>query len=178
MRGKSKGSLRAAFFMEVKMIGDTGGMDWIMRRLTFHEGLRLMPYKDTRGYLTIGVGRCIDTNPFKKEELKAVGDWKSGITKNAAMMLLRNDIERCINELKGLSFFAKLDLERQYALLDMCFQLGIGGLLKFKKMLKAMEFEKWEEAARECLKSSYAEQTPKRARRIARLIKEGIWVRD
>ena len=69
--------------------------DWEMRRLEFHEGCWLMPYRCTAGKLTIGVGRCIDTNPFTEEELKAVGDWKHGITRNAALMLLRNDIDRC-----------------------------------------------------------------------------------
>ena len=79
--------------------------DWEMRRLIFHEGLRLQPYKDTRGFTTIGVGRCVDTNPFTKAELKAVGDWQHGITQNAALMLLRNDIDRCKKELAGLDFY-------------------------------------------------------------------------
>lgn len=161
------------------MIGDKNEFDWIIRRLEFHEGCRLMPYRCPAGKLTIGIGRCIDTNPFTKEELKAIGDWKSGITKNAAYMLLRNDINRCIEELKKtFNFFKNLDLERQYALLDMCFQLGIGGLSKFKKMLEAMKFGKWQKASEECLNSEYARQTPKRAKRIARLIREGIWLRE
>lgn len=148
----------------------------IAQRLIFHEGLRLMPYKDTLGFTTIGVGRCVDKNPFTEEELKAVGDWEHGITKNAAMMLLRNDILRCQAELKAkVPFFHKLDEERQYALLDLCFQLGIRGLLKFSRMLNAMRVGYWGSAAAECLNSQYAKQTPARAKRIAKLIKEGRW---
>ena len=152
--------------------------DWEMRRLIFHEGLRLQPYKDTRGFTTIGVGRCVDTNPFTKAELKAVGDWQHGITQNAALMLLRNDIDRCKKELAGLDFYGGLDLERKYALLDMCFQLGFKGLKGFQRMLEAMRWGKWATATAECLKSDYAQQTPARAKRIARLIKEGIWLRE
>lgn len=160
------------------MIGDHG-LDFIVRRLVFHEGLRLMPYRCSSGKLTIGVGRCIDTNPFTLEEKKAIGDWRHGITENAAYMLLRNDIKRCINELKNeIDFYRTLDIERQYALLDMCFQLGINGLKKFKNMLKWMKMKQWKAAADECLRSTYAEQTPARAKRIARVIREGVWLRD
>ena len=159
------------------MINIENHFDWIARRLEFHEGCRLMPYRCTAGKLTIGIGRCIDTNPFTKEELQAVGDWKHGITKNAALMLLRNDIEKCLRLLESkIFFFKELDSERQYALIDLCFQLGIKGLLKFRKMLRYMRFRRWDEAAKECLNSKYASvDTPKRARRIAELIKTGRW---
>lgn len=161
------------------MIGDRDGVDWIMRRLEFHEGVRLMPYRCTSGKLTIGIGRNLDDNPLTPEEKRAVGDWKHGITENAAYMLLRNDIKRCINELKNaFDFYAALDVERQYALLDMDFQLGLSGLKKFKNMLKWMKMKQWKPAAEECLRSTYATQTPNRAKRIARVIREGLWLRD
>lgn len=149
--------------------------DWEMRRLEFHEGCRLMPYRCPAGKLTIGIGRCIDTNPFTKEELQAVGDWKHGITKNAALMLLRNDIDRCKNELSGLDFYAKLDLERKYALLDMCFCQGIHGVLKYKKMLSAMRIKDWEKAYKECLNSRWHLQAKSRCERIANTIKTGVF---
>lgn len=57
----------------------------------------------------------------------------------------------------------------------MCFQLGWVGLKKFKKMLKAMSEKNYSMAAYQCLDSNYAKQTPKRAKRIAKLIKTGIW---
>lgn len=161
------------------MIGDKDGFDWIIRRLKFHEGMVLKPYRCPVGKITIGVGRNIEDNPFSEEEKKAIGDWKRGITENAAYILLRNDIKRCIAQLKKeVDFFPKLDLERQYALLDMCFQLGIGGLLKFKNMLKWIRLRQWKKAAEECLRSEYAKQTQARAKRIARIIGEGIWLRD
>ena len=86
--------------------------DVIMKRIEGHEGCRLMPYYDTKGKLTIGIGRCIDTNPFTPEELRAVGDYQHGITKNAALMLLRNDIEKCLRLLESkIFFFKELDSE-------------------------------------------------------------------
>lgn len=153
--------------------------EWVCRRLAFHEGCELKPYRCPSGKLTIGVGRNVEDNPFTAEELKVIGDWQKGITKNAAYMLLRNDVKKCNEQLiKNVPIYTKLDLERQYALLDMCFQLGINGLLNFKKMLKFLSMRLYRQAADECLDSRYAIQTPKRAKRIAREIREGYWSRE
>lgn len=149
-------------------------MSEIVNRLKFHEGCVLFPYKDTRGYLTIGIGRCIDTNPFTDDELKVIGDWKHGITREMAYMLCRNDIDRCISDLrKKVEFFDKLDNERQYVLIDLCFNIGIKGLLKFKNMLSALGTGNWNKAVDELLNSKYASQVGKRAVRLANTIKNG-----
>ena len=146
-------------------------------RLIRHEGIKLQPYKDDKGLWTIGVGRCIDKNPFSAAELKAVGDWEHGITQNAALMLLRNDMDKIMAALqKKLPFWKTLDGERQYALLDMAFQMGVGGLLKFKKMLAAMAVKNWKLAAAECLNSSYGKTYKTRAGRIAATVKTGKFV--
>lgn len=146
----------------------------ITQRLVMHEGLRLQPYRCTRGYLTIGVGRNLDSNPPTAEEQRVIGDWRSGITKNAAFFLLRNDIKRVVNECKkAFPFFKELDDERQYALIDMTFQMGVNRVKGFQKMLAALACGNYETAAAECLASNYARQTPARAERIAKTIKTG-----
>lgn len=150
----------------------------LSQRIAMHEGLRLQPYFCKKGKLTIGVGRCLETNPLTLEEQKAVGDWKHGITKNAAMYLLKNDLEQICRQLnKRLKFFAALDDERQYALIDMGFNLGVSGLLKFKKMLGHMQCGNFDGAARECLNSKYAATVGARAKRIADTIKTGVFKR-
>lgn len=146
----------------------------MIQRFVLHEGCELMPYRCPAGYLTIGVGRNLETNPLTAEEQKVCGDWRHGITKNAAFYLLRNDIERAKRDCnKAIPFFNTLDEERKYALLDMCFNLGIKRLLKFKNMLSAMGVGNWDKASDECLNSRYARQTGKRAKRIANTIKTG-----
>lgn len=148
--------------------------DEIIQRLVFHEGCVLKPYRCSRGYLTIGVGRNLETNPLTNEELKVCGDYKHGITKNAAFYLLRNDIKRVTEECsERFPFWKQLDDERKYALIDMVFQLGLGGVLKFKNMLKAMGVGNYKEASEHCLDSKYAQQTPNRAKRIAKTIECG-----
>ena len=148
------------------------------KRLEFHEGLALEPYYCSAHKLTIGVGHNTESREFTPEELKAIGDWKKGITKNMAYMILRNDITLCLNDLKKLGFWHYLDDERQYALLDMCFQLGFQGLSKFKKMLEAIRVKDYPEAARQCFDSAYGQQTPVRAKRIAVLLKSAKWIED
>lgn len=146
----------------------------MIQRFVLHEGCVLEPYRCPAGYLTIGVGRNLETNPLTAEEQKVCGDWRHGITKNAAFYLLRNDIEKVKKECqKNIPFFNTLDEERKYALLDMCFNLGIKRLMKFKNMLSAMGVGDWDKASDECLNSNYAKQTGKRARRIANTIKTG-----
>lgn len=146
------------------------------QRLIFHEGLRLKPYRCTKGKWTIGVGRCLDTNPLTEVEKRVVGDVWGGITKNAALFLLRNDLEKVEKQCSDLICWGVLDDERRYALIDMAFQLGINGLRKFKKMLSALEKNDYITASNECMDSNYAKQTRNRAERISRLIKTGRWV--
>ena len=134
-------------------------MPWVCRRLAFHEGVVFKPYRDTVGKLTIGVGRNLDDNPLTAEEQKACGDIYQGITRNAAYMLLRNDVTRCESELRShIKFYTQLDVERQYALLDLCFNFSL--------------------AAYECMNSNYGKQLPNRAKRIAYLIRTGEWQRN
>lgn len=152
-------------------------MNECVQRLVMHEGCVLTPYRCPAGYLTIGVGRNLETNPLTAEEKRVCGDdWPRGISKNAAFFLLRNDIKRVVDECeRHIPFWKNLDNERQYALLDMAFNLGIGGLLKFKKMLTWLGIGNYIQAAAECLGSAYARQTGQRAQRIATLIKTGEW---
>lgn len=149
------------------------------RRLMLHEGIQLMPYKCPAGFLTIGIGHNLDANPLNSQEVKVLGDWKKGITKNAALYLLRRDVYKIELELcKKLRFWQALDDERQYALIDMAFNLGVVGLLKFRRMLAAMEIGDYRGAAKECLNSKYAKDVGVRARRIARTIETGEFKYD
>lgn len=147
----------------------------LIERLEFHEGYRAKKYICTGGKTTQGVGHNLDNNPLSDIEKSLINDLNNW-TKTEAHFVLSNDIERCKKQLQNsFSWFKSLDDERQYALIDMNFQLGFYGLSKFKKMLKALEIGDFEEASKQCLDSAYAKQTPNRAKRIAYLIKTGEW---
>lgn len=62
----------------------------VQSRLVLHEGMLLKPYICPAGYLTIGVGRNLITNPLSGKELEVVGkNYKDGISESAAFFCLK-----------------------------------------------------------------------------------------
>lgn len=128
------------------------------------EGLILHAYEDSEGYLTIGYGRMID--------IRRGG----GITPAEAEFLLSNDINARLPLLKReIPFWDALSEPRQVVLLNMSFQLGLTGLLGFKKMLAAARDERFEDAAEQMRRSDWYAQTPARCNRLALQMSTGEW---
>lgn len=124
-----------------------------------HEGLRLKPYKDTQGLLHIGIGRCIELN---------------GISKDEAIFLATNDINGATKDLSDcFPWFKDLSDNRQMALIDMCFQLGILKLLEFKEFITSMSIGNFEQAATDAMDSLWAKQAPYRAKEVTEMIRNG-----
>jgi lysozyme len=131
------------------------------RMLKLHEGVRLKPYTDTVGKLTIGVGRNLDDR---------------GITQEESDYLLSNDISAVwVSLLSRLEGFSRLDTVRQAVLLDMAFNLGADGLLKFRKTLVLVSSGQYAEAAIEMLNSEWARQVGRRAQRLSQMMRSGEW---
>lgn len=131
----------------------------IREQLKRHEGCVLHAYEDHLGYLTIGYGRLIDERRG------------GGITEGEAEQLLTNDIARVVADLEyAAPVLHRLPEGVQHALVNMAFQMGINGLMGFRRMWAALEQGDWELAAEEALDSRWAEQTPRRAREVARMI--------
>lgn len=130
----------------------------LVDQLIQHEGVRLKPYRDTVGKLTIGCGRNLDD---------------VGISHAEAMLLLEHDLEACIHDLASFPWFVTLDPVRQRVLVDMRFQLGARGIRKFKATLAAVASGDYVQAGDNMLASLWAKQTPNRAHRLARWMKTG-----
>ena len=128
--------------------------DNIKEMLIKNEGLCLNLYKDSLGYNTIGVGRCLD---------------KNGLSEDEAMYLLENDINRVVANLdKVWEVWRSFPPLAQEVCVDMAFQLGITGFMNFRQTRALMEMGCWLEASEEVLRSKYAVQTPNRAARNSR----------
>lgn len=139
-------------------VGDT----LIEKLLIADEGYRRYPYTDTLGYLTIGIGRCIDQRKG------------AGISPEEALFMLRRDIaERESDLVSYLPWYAGLDPVRKAVFLSMSFQLGIQGLLLFKTTLTFAERGDWESAAASMMRSKWATQTPLRVSRLSRALVSG-----
>lgn len=132
-------------------------LDAMRRMLKAEEGLRLKPYRDTAGKLTIGYGRNLDD---------------FGITQVEADDLLDNDIADRLGALSArLSFFETLHPVRQRVLVGMAFQMGVAGLLGFHRTLDAIRRGDYAAAADRMLESLWARQTPNRAERLAAMMR-------
>ena len=137
----------------------------LKRQLTGDEGKRRTVYKDHLGFDTIGIGRLVDS--------RKPG---AGLRDSEIEFMLQNDVEDRVNALHdALPWFQNLDDVRKGALLAMSFQLGVEGLLAFKTSLGLIREGDFDEAARQLLKSKWAEQTPARAKRISEQVRTGKW---
>lgn len=124
-----------------------------------HEGYRAYPYQDTVGKLTIGCGHNLTDN---------------GISPAVGALMLSEDMEFFIENLpKKLNFWNRLNDARKIVLLNMAFNMGINGLLTFRKMLTAVDHNDFEGAAKEMLNSKWARQVKGRADELARVMMTG-----
>jgi len=115
-----------------------------------------IPYLDSKNILTIGWGTNI----------------QHGITDQEAEMLFMNRLQESIQNAETLSYFNRLDEDRQNAVIEMIYQLGFNGFRGFIKMNKALGMGDYERAYVEALDSKwYRKDTPGRAKRIALAIK-------
>jgi len=146
----------------------------LFEQLKFHEGLRLTAYKDTTGHLTVGIGHNLETNPVKTVIGRNIGKGES-ITETEAVQLLTEDVQFFTTKVrKHIKSYNQLSHVRQAVLVDMCFNMGISGLLKFKNMLKAMEREDYKQAAAEMLDSRWARQVGSRSKRLALMMEDNL----
>ena len=126
-----------------------------------HEGFRSKPYRCPAGKLTIGYGRNLEDK---------------GITQEEARILLRNDVWDALKwaiivAQENQVDFHVLPFTVRLALVDMAFNLGLGGLRSFKRMWEALSRKDWEKAAYEALDSKWARQVGQRASEVAELIR-------
>ena len=128
------------------------------------EGKVAHAYQDSLGYWTIGVGHLIDE--------RRGGSLPEFIIDT----LLEHDIEKVVKELiAALPWFIELDPPRQAVLINMAFNLGTAGLMKFGNTLRAVREGAYSAAAMHMLDSAWAKQVGIRAQRLATQMETGIW---
>ena len=144
----------------VDILGGPMDYDKVEKQLIRDEGVRLKPYRDTVGKLTIGIGRNLDDN---------------GIRENEALFMLRQDVLQAVSEVQTLPCFKKINEARQGVMVNLCFNMGISRLLGFKKMLAALDDLDYVTAAAEMMDSKWAKQVGVRAVRLSEQLKSGEW---
>lgn len=124
-----------------------------------HEDLRLLPYTDTTGHLTIGYG-CNLT---------------AGITPEQAQALLNLKVVSLERQLMNYDWFFTCNEPRKAVLIDMAFNLGMEGLLGFRIMLDCINRGDWPGAASQMANSEWARQVGGRAVEDAKIMAEGVF---
>ena len=121
------------------------------------EALKLIPYVDTTGNLTVGWGRNL----------------RNGIRIDEAELMFQNDLKQTVEELEKQTWYIDQPHNVQNALINMNFNLGITKLLEFKDMITALEHKNYRAAAQAALNSLWAKQVPNRAKEIAVMLRQG-----
>ena len=125
-------------------------MDNLIKSIEKHEGFVGNSYKDHLGFDTIGFGT------------------KLPLTKDESRLILEHRLNKMIEDIKVRKpWFGGLPKEVQSVVSEMAYQMGVGGVMKFKKMWEAMLMKDYEKASLEMLNSRWAVQTPKRAKELS-----------
>jgi len=144
----------------------------IVKMLDREEGFKSTPYLCSEGYPTVGIGWRIGDKDQPLSDFKHVS-----LCQSAAYAQLDYKIAGITAQLSNeLEFFNDLNEVRQAVLISMAYQLGITGLLKFKRMIAAIKTKCWNDAAHEGLDSRWAKQTPERAERQMKTLLSGDWL--
>lgn len=134
-------------------------IDALKAQLREDEGWRAKPYGDLNDKITIGFGHNLTD---------------LGISPEMGERLLEEDVQATLSALRlRWAPFERLDDVRQQVIANMAFNLGVSGLMLFRKMLAAAASGDYETASREMLNSQWAQQVGARARRLASAMKRG-----
>lgn len=141
--------------------------------LFIDEGYREKPYNDSRGFPTVGIGQLLGPKgtPLSAYSFTVPIDvaklWcKSHCTGIAARLAQSAEFK---------AVWLSLGEARQDALINMAYQLGYDGLMKFRKLIAAVSASDWKTAFNEGLDSSWYKQTPARAVRVLTTLQTGTY---
>lgn len=129
-------------------------MSKLLEDIKREEGYRGYQYDDHLGNPTIGYGTLL---PLSEEESE---------------LILSHRLNRFISNVKSSLYDLDIKDEAWEILFHMAYQMGVGGLLKFKNMIKALRDQDYKTASIEMLDSRWAKQTPNRANRLSNKMRE------
>jgi lysozyme len=172
--------------------------------IVHHEGIRHKPYYCPAGHLTIGVGHNLEAQPLTIDQIAVIFEGRveevqevkarsgdagmknllesalnEGISDAAILKIFKDDVAHFKSDLsRNIPWWSDLSEPRSAVLLDMAFNMGIGGLLKFKKTLSLIEQGEYVDASIEMLSSRWARQVPTRANRLSEMMRNDKWPRE
>ena len=129
----------------------------LLKNIKESEGFVEHVYDDSLGIPTIGYGFAI------KDLI---------LDKDIATEILSRKIKKLINRVDGkFDWFNEANDEIKEVVVEMCYQLGVGGFSKFKKTISYFAAKDYKKASVEMLDSLWAKQTPNRAIKLSNQMK-------
>ena len=134
----------------------------LKERIKEHEGFVPRIYKDSLGFATIGYGHLV----------KEGEQWEEGkeYSKEQLEHVFKTDFNNAVGQATGLMDGMNLDDKAREVIIEMVFQLGVGGVGKFKKMWEALRNKDYGEASFQMMDSRLAKQTPNRAESLSKVM--------
>ena len=129
----------------------------LLESIKKHEGFVEHVYDDSLGIPTIGYG-------FAIKDLVLDEDIAEDILIRKLERLQRNANSR-------FRWLEDMPVVVQEVILNMCYQLGVTGVSKFRRAISALQEGDWDEAANEMLDSLWARQTPNRATELSNIVR-------
>ena len=130
--------------------------DSLIDRIKLSEGYKSTVYKCTEGYDTIGYGFAIKDLILSEE---------------ISTQILIEKLDAINDRLSTFSFYLNSPDEIRDVLVEMVYQMGLRGVLQFKKMIANLEKKDYKNASVEMLDSLWAKQTPNRAKELSNIIR-------
>mgnify|MGYP003657624225 FL=1 len=130
----------------------------LIESIKTHEGYVGIVYKDSLGIDTIGYGFAIKDLELDEDVCEII-------------------LERKLKDLESrikikFDWYKYMPQEVKDVVVEMCYQLGVTGVSKFKKTIAYLQNKQWKDASIEMLDSLWAKQTPNRANEMSNIIKK------
>lgn len=130
----------------------------LKERIKSNEGFSSKPYKDQLGYLTIGYGHLILPN----ENILL----KKQIHKKELEEIFEKDFKKALSNFNNTFKSFTLKEKESELLIEMIFQLGIKGCLKFKNLIKNIKKGNKHLVCFDMMDSLWYKQTPNRVKTL------------
>jgi lysozyme len=138
-------------------------MEELKYRIKEHEGFRDTVYYDHLGNATVGWGHLVTSED----------NFTSGVTypEEVLEQVFEKDFAKAKEGADSLCKDLPINYIARGVLIEMCFQLGVTGVSKFRNMFEALKIPDYNKASEEMLDSKWYEQTPARAKSLSYIMR-------
>ncbi len=137
----------------------------LLTMIKMDEGFSSTVYKDTHGLNTIGMGFCLDRIEMPVQVAYYWLDW------------IIDEIYAELTDTDHVDTFLSLNMYRQFAIINMCYQMGVAGVCDpeygFVNMWAALKDQDYDAAFNHAIDSDWYRDTTNRASRVAMVLKNG-----